>query len=108
MPHLLDQMLQLDVARMDQGDLEAMDVQVGQPGPCEDARRAVMVGVDVGDDQAAQATRPEVLQRLADRGQRILRVHAAVEKVGLGAVGEEEHVDQAVFEGNGKSKLEDT
>src|SRR5437764_2431722 len=29
MPHLLDEMLELDVARMDEWDLEAGDVQVG-------------------------------------------------------------------------------
>ena len=57
MPDLRDQVLELDVSRMHQGDLEAMDVQVRETIACEHAGRAVVVGVDVRDHEAAQLSR---------------------------------------------------
>ena len=92
---------------MDERHLEAMDVQVSQTGARKDAGGAVVIGMDVGDDQAAQAARSEVFERLADRGEGLFRVHAAIEEVGVLAVREEEDVDEAILERDREAELED-
>src|SRR5206468_11177919 len=87
-------------------DLEAMDVQIRQSGAGEDARRSVVVRVDVGDHKTAQPSRSEVLQRSLDRGEGFMGLHPAVQQVGVLAVGEEEDVDEAVFERDRQPQLE--
>ena len=98
-PHLLDQVLELDIPRMDERDFEAVTA-------CEASRRAVMVGMDVRHHQATQALHTEMFEGPVDRLERFVGVHAAVEQVRLFAVGEDEHVDQAVFERDGETQLE--
>ena len=107
-PHLVDQLLELDVARIHQRDLEPVDVQVGQSGSAgECARGPVVVGMDVRDHQRAQPLRSEQAQAPADHFDRLVGVHAAVEQVGLLAVGKDEDVDQAVLERDRQAELED-
>ena len=104
---LFHQVLQLHVARMDERDFEAMEVQVCQSGTGEDARRSVVVGVDVGDHKTAQPWRSEELERSLDRGEGFIGVHPAIQQVGVLAVGEEEDVDEAVLERDWQAQLED-
>src|SRR5438067_2146425 len=98
MPHLLDEMLELDVARMDEGDLEAVDVQVGAAFAGERSGRAVVVGVDVCHDEPPNPFCPEVRQGPIDGLDRFVGVHPAVEQVRLTAVRKDEDVDQPVLE----------
>ena len=84
-----------------------MHVEVGEPLARQRARGSVVVGMDVRDDQAPEPSRSQVVQRAVDGVERLLRVHAAVEEVGLVPVKEEEDVDQAVLERDGQTKLED-
>src|SRR2546430_1761027 len=65
-----------------------------------------VLGVDVGDHKAAQASRSEVLERSLDRGERFVGVHAAIQQVGVLAVGEEEDIDQAVLKRDRQAQLE--
>ncbi len=66
MADLGNQMLQLDVARVDQWDLEAMDVQVRKPIACKRAGSTIVIGMNMCDDQAAQTLRAEVCERKTD------------------------------------------
>src|SRR5256885_9211154 len=63
MPHLLDEMLELDVARMDEGDLEAVDVQVRAAFAGERSGRAIVVGGDVCHDEPANPFPAALRQR---------------------------------------------
>ena len=51
---------------MDQRHLQAVDVKVGAAWTGQHAGRAVVVGVDVRDEQAAQPAGAEMIERLAD------------------------------------------
>ena len=107
MPHLLDEMLELDVARMDEGDLEAVDVQVGAAFAGERSGRAVVVGVDVCHDEPPNPFCPEVREGPIDGLDRFVGVHPAVEQVRLMAVRKDEDVDEPVLERDRQPKLED-
>src|SRR5262249_47571366 len=66
--------------------------------------------MDVGDDQAVQATpgTGKPTDGCTDQCERVLRAHAAVDHVDALAVRQEEAVDVAVLPGDGKPELEDS
>src|SRR5439155_2149255 len=97
---------QLDVARMEQRHLEPMYVEVGAALAGQDAGGTIVIGMDVGHEQATQASRAELGQRPLDGLQRIFGVHTAVEEVDLLAGLEHEDVDESVLERNRETKFE--
>ena len=80
-----DQLLELQVAGMDHRHLEPVHVELGPGLLLEHAGGAVVVGVDVGDDQPAQLGVRAA--DLPDRGEhqrdRLVGLDAAVEEVDL-------------------------
>ena len=105
--NLAHEVLQLDVSGVYERHLEAMQVQVGEARAREDAGGAVVVRMDVGDHQAADALGTHVPNRGVNRVDRFVGVHAAVHEISLVAIGKEEDVDQAVLEWDRQAQLED-
>ena len=56
-------MLELDVAWIDERDLEPMQIEVRAVGAGENARGSVMVGMDVRHDKPSQALAAEGCER---------------------------------------------
>ncbi len=106
--HLLNEVLELDVARVDERDLEAVQIEVGAAVARQRAGGAVVVGMDVRHDQPADPSRADVSNSGPNRAHRLVGVHAAVEQVNLVAVREQEDVDQAIFEWDGQAQLENS
>src|ERR1700693_885774 len=57
---LLDELLELHVSRVDEGDLQAVDVEVGHPWSRPAPGGAVVVGMDVSHDKLAKPFCPDV------------------------------------------------
>src|SRR5439155_24931620 len=51
--HLAHQFVSVDVARLDEQALEAMEAQIGVSDFSQSAGQTVVVGMDVGDDEMA-------------------------------------------------------
>src|SRR5260370_39598429 len=64
--HLADQVFELDGSGLDERDLEPMDVEIRQAGTRENARGAVLDGMDVSHDKIPQAYGPDEDERLLD------------------------------------------
>src|SRR6266851_816439 len=105
--HLEHQVLELDIARIDERHFEAVQIEVCAAWPGKDSRGSVVVGMDVRDDQPAQALAAERRDRRMNELERLARVHAAVEQVDVVAVDEQEKVDEAVLERDRQAELED-
>ena len=58
--HLHHEVFELDVSRMDQRHLEPMYVEVGAALAGQDAGGTIVIGMDVGHEQATQASRAEL------------------------------------------------
>src|SRR5712692_3790712 len=101
------QVLELDIARIDERHFETVQIEVCAVGPGQDARGSVVVGMDVRDDQPSQALAAERCDRRTNELDRLARVHAAVEQVDVVAVDEKENVDEAVLERDRQTELED-
>ena len=97
---LRDQLLQLEVARIDHRHLQPVHVELGSQLAADHARGAVVVRVDVRDEQPSQppAFPADVREGGPQSVQRFPRVHATVEEIELPAVPEDEDVDPSVFE----------
>src|SRR6201984_2284232 len=104
--HLRDEVLELDVPRMDKRNLEPVHVEVGATPARERPRRAVVIRMNVRDQELSYPTRPKMTHCLKDHLYGVLGVHPAIEEVCLLSVGEEEHVDQAVLERDRQPELE--
>ena len=79
----------------------------GKPRTRKDAGGAVVVRVDVGDDQPPEPLCPHLHHCSVNRGHRFLGVHTAIHQVRDVAVRKQEDVDQAVLEWDRQAQLED-
>src|SRR5712692_2835626 len=103
---LADPVLELDVSGVDERDLEAVQVEVCASIAGQRAGCAVVVGVDMSDDEAPDSLRAEFLYGSKDGVHGLFGVHPAVEQVNVVAVREQEDVDEAVLERDGPAELE--
>jgi hypothetical protein len=99
-------MLQLDISGMDKRHLEPMQVQVRKSFACEDAGGAVMIGMNVRDNEPAQSLCPNLSHRRPNGVNRLFCIHAAIQQIGVVSVWKEKDIDEAVLEWNRQAKLE--
>ncbi len=80
--HFAEQLVGVDIARLDEQSLQPMKAQVGVGDLAQPTRQTVMIGVDVRDDQVPNIRHPNVkrAQMALERAQRVGGVPAAIDQ----------------------------